>query len=211
MSAPPFADWALAFLQVLYRTQVALARVLHFIGVTGDADGQAAWPWPQRIALETLRIDAGLTRQLALAFALTALAAALALAALVLRRRRVIWAGAAVLAGVCAPWPPAALWLCARRADEFPAQPHAVVGDERDARRAAVRPPLRGLPRRGRPRRRAARRVARALAADLRRHAAARRLDGEFTGACGTARTMRHARRRCPASTRPTRGPCSIT
>ncbi|MGZ2747884.1 c-type cytochrome [Burkholderia stagnalis] len=111
MSAPPFADWALAFLQVLYRTQVALARVLHFIGVTGDADGQAAWPWPQRIALETLRIDAGLTRQLALAFALTALAAALALAALVLRRRRVIWAGAAVLAGVCAPWPPAALWL----------------------------------------------------------------------------------------------------
>ncbi|KVO58449.1 c-type cytochrome [Burkholderia stagnalis] len=111
MSAPPFADWTLAFLQVLYRAQVALAQVLRVAGATGDADGQAAWPWPQRIALETLRIDAGLTRQLALAFALTALAAAFALAALVLRRRRVVWAGAAVLAGVCAPWPPAALWL----------------------------------------------------------------------------------------------------
>ncbi|RQR63747.1 cytochrome c [Burkholderia sp. Bp9125] len=111
MSAPPFADWALAFLQALYRAQVALAQVLHFVGVTGDADGQAAWPWLQRIALETLRIDAGLTRQLALAFAWTALAAALALAALVLRSRHVAWAGAAVLAATCAPWPPAALWL----------------------------------------------------------------------------------------------------
>ncbi|TCW85025.1 cytochrome C [Burkholderia sp. SRS-46] len=111
MSAPPFADWPLAFLQALYRAQVALAQLLHFVSVTGDADGQAAWPWPQRIALETLRIDAGLTRHLALAFALTALAAALALAALGGRRRRVAWAAAAVLAAWCAPWPPAALWL----------------------------------------------------------------------------------------------------
>ncbi|MGE8574370.1 MAG: cytochrome c, partial [Burkholderia contaminans] len=74
MNAPTFADWALVFLQGLYRAQIALARVLHAIGLTGDADGQAAWPWAHRIALETLRIDAGLTRQLAFAVAATALA-----------------------------------------------------------------------------------------------------------------------------------------
>ncbi|MCA8350027.1 c-type cytochrome [Burkholderia cepacia] len=114
MNAPTFSDWALLFLQGLYRAQVALSRVLHAIGLTGDADGQPAWPWARRIALETLRIDAGLTRQLAFAVAATTLAAVLACIALALRKRRVTSA-LAVLAALAvawfAPWPPASLWL----------------------------------------------------------------------------------------------------
>lgn len=111
MNAPPFADWAIAFLQLLYRAQIALARGLHAIGLTGDADGQAAWPWAHRIALETLRIDAGLTRQLALACGATALAVVLACTALASRKWRVVLAIAALAVAWFAPWPPASLWL----------------------------------------------------------------------------------------------------
>ncbi|RQV12069.1 cytochrome c [Burkholderia cenocepacia] len=111
MNAPPFADWAIAFLQLLYRAQIALARGLHALGLTGDADGQAAWPWAHRIALETLRIDAGLTRQLACACGLTALAVVLACTALASRRWRVASAIAALAVAWFAPWPPASLWL----------------------------------------------------------------------------------------------------
>ncbi|KVL21494.1 c-type cytochrome [Burkholderia sp. MSMB1826] len=111
MNAPPFADWAIAFLQLLYRAQIALARVLHAIGLTGDVDGQAAWPWAHRIALETLRIDAGLTRQLAVAGGVTALAVVLACLALAARKRRVATAVAALAVAWFAPWPPASLWL----------------------------------------------------------------------------------------------------
>ena len=111
MSAPPFSDWALLFLQMLYRAQVAFARVLHAAGLTGDADGQAAWPWAHRIALETLRIDAALTRQLAFAGAATALAVALGCIAIALRKWRAASAFAALAVAWFAPWPPASLWL----------------------------------------------------------------------------------------------------
>ncbi|VWC34494.1 cytochrome C [Burkholderia aenigmatica] len=111
MNAPPFADWALVFLQGLYRAQIALARVLHALGLTGGADGQAAWPWTYRIALETLRIDAGLTRQLAFAAAATALAVVLAGIALASRKWRVASALAALAVAWGAPWPPSSLWL----------------------------------------------------------------------------------------------------
>ncbi|MEN2473079.1 cytochrome c [Burkholderia sp. GS2Y] len=111
MNAPPFADWALVFLQGLYRAQLALARVLHMLGLTGDADGQAAWPWAHRIALETLRIDAGLTRQLAFALAATACAVVLACVALVSRKGRFVSAIAALAIAWFAPWPPSSLWL----------------------------------------------------------------------------------------------------
>ncbi|KAB0648463.1 c-type cytochrome, partial [Burkholderia diffusa] len=111
MNAPPFADWALLFLQLLYRAQIAFARALHAAGLTGDADGQAAWPWAHRIALETLRIDAGLTRQLAFACAATALAVALVCIALVSRKWRAASAIAALAVAWFAPWPPASLWL----------------------------------------------------------------------------------------------------
>ncbi|MBR8356188.1 cytochrome c [Burkholderia vietnamiensis] len=111
MNALPFADWTLRFLQLLYRAQLACARTLHALGLTGDADGQAAWPWAQRVALETLRIDAGLTRQLAFAVAATVFAAALGCIAIASRRHRAA-ASIAALAGACfAPWPPASLWL----------------------------------------------------------------------------------------------------
>ncbi|VWB35694.1 cytochrome C [Burkholderia lata] len=111
MNAPSFADWALVFLQGLYRTQIALARVLHALGLTSDADGQAAWPWAHRIALETLRIDAGLTRQLALAATATALAIVLACIAVASHKWRVTSALAALAVAWFAPWPPSSLWL----------------------------------------------------------------------------------------------------
>jgi mono/diheme cytochrome c family protein len=111
MNAPTFADWALIFLQGLYRAQIALARVLHALGLTGDADGQPAWPWAHRVALETLRIDAGLTRQLAFAVSATALAVVLACVALASHKRRIASALAALAVAWFAPWPPSSLWL----------------------------------------------------------------------------------------------------
>ncbi|MCA8091326.1 cytochrome c [Burkholderia anthina] len=111
MNAPPFADWALVFLQLLYRVQTALSQTLHAAGLTGDADGQAAWPWAHRIALETLRIDAGLTRQLAFAVAATALAVALGGIAITSRKWRAAAAVAALAVAWFAPWPPSSLWL----------------------------------------------------------------------------------------------------
>ncbi|KML59595.1 cytochrome C [Burkholderia cepacia] len=123
MNAPPFADWALVFLQGLYRAQLALARVLHMLGLTGDADGQAAWPWAHRIALETLRIDAGLTRQLAFALAATACAVVFACVALVSRKWRFASAIAALAVAWFAPWPPSSLWLSAAVPTSFQRDP----------------------------------------------------------------------------------------
>ncbi|AOI88591.1 c-type cytochrome [Burkholderia pseudomultivorans] len=111
MNGPPLSDWTLAFLQLLYRAQAALARTLHALGLSGDADGQAAWPWAHRIALETLRIDAALTRQLAFACAATALAVGFALVAIASRKRRFACAIVALAAAWLAPWPPSSLWL----------------------------------------------------------------------------------------------------
>lgn len=125
MNAPPFADWALVFLQLLYRAQIALARGLHAIGLTGDADGQAAWPWAHRIALETLRIDAGLTRQLAFACIATALAVALAGVALASRKWRFASAIAALAVAWFAPWPPSSLWLTPAVPTSFQRDPAA--------------------------------------------------------------------------------------
>jgi len=125
MNAPPFADWALVFLQLLYRAQIAFARALHAIGLTGDADGQAAWPWLHRIALETLRIDAGLTRQLAFAIATTTLAVALGGIALLSRKWRVAAAIAALAIAWFAPWPPASLWLAPAVPTSFQRSPDA--------------------------------------------------------------------------------------
>ncbi|VWC16999.1 c-type cytochrome [Burkholderia latens] len=123
MNAPPVADWALLFLQLLYRAQIAAARALHATGLTGGADGQAAWPWAHRIALETLRIDAGLTRQLAFAIATTALAVALGCVALASRRWRAASAISALAVAWFAPWPPASLWLTSAVPTSFQRNP----------------------------------------------------------------------------------------
>jgi mono/diheme cytochrome c family protein len=136
MNAPPFDDWALLFLQSLYRAQIAIAHALHALGVTRDADGQAAWPWAQRVALDTLRIDAALTRQLAFACAATALAAILACVAIASRRRRVASAVAALAIGWIAPWPPSSLWLSAAVPTSFQRnpEPFSVAGVMHGAR-----------------------------------------------------------------------------
>lgn len=144
MSAPPFADWALVFLQLLYRVQTALSQALHAAGLTGDADGQAAWPWAHRIALETLRIDAGLTRQLAFAVAATALAVALGGIAIASRKWRVASAIAALAVAWFAPWPPSSLWLAPAVPTSFQRNPapfsvaHVMHGAHLYAQRCAA-------------------------------------------------------------------------
>ena len=170
------------------------------IGLTGDADGQAAWPWTHRIALETLRIDAGLTRQLAFAVAATALAVVLAGIALASRKWRVVSAVAALAVAWFAPWPPSSLWLSPAVPTSFQRDPapFSVSNVMRGAHLAA----LRGVPRRGRTRRR----PARGHASAGRRPSPARCSPDVSTancsGACATARATNTADRRCPASPR---------
>jgi mono/diheme cytochrome c family protein len=97
--------WLNNLLAGLQAAQLALLRLCHALGLTGDSHGQPAWPWARRIAGETLLIDPGLARQLAwslvaMAFALLALMLALAW-----RRGRLASFGAGALALILAPWP----------------------------------------------------------------------------------------------------------
>jgi len=92
-------------LDALQGAQLGALKLLHALGLAPDVHGQPGWPFAQRIAVETLAIDGGLTR--ALLAALLCTGAALVLLALGLRWRRVRWPGwiAAVLLVVLAPWP----------------------------------------------------------------------------------------------------------
>lgn len=110
----PDAVWLNNLLAVLQAAQLALLRLCHALGLTGDSHGQPAWPWARRIAGEMLLIDPGLARQLAwslatMAFALIALGVALAWRRG--RRGRLVWLGAGALALILAPWPAPGLVL----------------------------------------------------------------------------------------------------
>lgn len=111
MNGLPPQEWLNALLVLLQGAQLALLRLWHALGLTGESHGQPAWPWARRIAGETLLIDLGLARQLtwsvcAIAFALVAVFIALAW-----RSRRVSWLAAALAALVLAPWPSSAVLL----------------------------------------------------------------------------------------------------
>ncbi|AZG14038.1 c-type cytochrome [Cupriavidus pauculus] len=111
MTAPPPQAWLNALLEAVQAAQLGLLRLWHALGWTGDRHGQPAWPWTHRIAGETLLIDLGLARQLALTLVAVAVALACLAVALGWRRRRAVWLGLGALALVAAPWPSPALLL----------------------------------------------------------------------------------------------------
>jgi mono/diheme cytochrome c family protein len=111
-------------LETLQSGQLFVLKVLHAAGLAPDVHGQPAWPFAQRVAVETLVIDAGLTRQLCWALLCTALAVVFALSAIAAgvsargrprRRRTRVRAWLALLAAVVlcavAPWPPLTVLL----------------------------------------------------------------------------------------------------
>lgn len=85
MSGPAerFADLAASLPATLDALQAEGLQTLARLGLVASIDGQPAWPWTQRLAIETLAIDAGLARQTlgaAAVSSLLALAVVLALA-----------------------------------------------------------------------------------------------------------------------------------
>jgi mono/diheme cytochrome c family protein len=88
MNGMPSQPWLNTLLVLIQQAQSALLRLWHALGFTGDSHGQAAWPWPLRVAGETLAMDPGLARQLLWSLALMASAGVALLTALVWRRRR---------------------------------------------------------------------------------------------------------------------------
>ncbi|KAF7961520.1 cytochrome C, partial [Cupriavidus sp. UYMU48A] len=103
--------------------QLALLRLWHALGLTGDSHGQPAWPWARRIAGETLLIDLGLARQLAWSLGAVALALLMVFVALAWRRHRGAWLAGAVFALVLAPWPAPSLLLSPAAPTSFHVSP----------------------------------------------------------------------------------------
>lgn len=95
----------------LQSAQEMLLAVLDRLGLAGQVDGQPAWPWAHRVAVETLVIDAGLTRQLVAAVVAVMLVGVLLSIAWRWRRARVLLVGLAVAVLFATPWPPASLLL----------------------------------------------------------------------------------------------------
>lgn len=103
------AVWLEWLLEGVHRAQWALLQMLHATGMTGEVDGQPAWPFAMRIAGENLLIDQAQARQFAISLAVVAgVALLLAVSIFWRRKRRWLWAGS-VLALLLAPWPSAAV------------------------------------------------------------------------------------------------------
>lgn len=95
MDATTLLNALLTFTQA---AQTALRQALHALGLTGDVHGQPAWPFAWRVAAETLLIDRGLTRHLALFLAAAVLALmTIVIGALWRRARWPLWLAAVVL------------------------------------------------------------------------------------------------------------------
>lgn len=99
------APWLFWLLEAVHRGQTALLRLWHALGLTGEVDGQPAWPWAQRLAGESLLQDMGQARLLV--WSLVAVVAVLALLAwAVLWRRGRPWLlGGALAVLLLTPWP----------------------------------------------------------------------------------------------------------
>lgn len=78
------ADLASGLPASLDALQADSLQALASLGLVPSIDGQAAWPWSQRLAIETLAIDAGLARQTLGAAAVTGLLAIALVGALLL-------------------------------------------------------------------------------------------------------------------------------
>lgn len=99
------APWLFWLLEAVHRCQLGLLQLWHALGLSGEVDGQPAWPWAQRLAGERLLQDLGQARQLV--WSLAAVAAVLLLlgTAVLWRRGRPWLLAGALLALVLAPWP----------------------------------------------------------------------------------------------------------
>ncbi len=123
MSAWPDADWLNPLIALLQAVQLALLRLLSWLGVAGTSEGQPAWPFALRLSGENLLIDLGQGRRLALTLCALALATAMVLLALFWRRGRAWLAGLALLLVVLAPWPAAHVLLVPAVATSFHRSP----------------------------------------------------------------------------------------
>ncbi|GAA0770550.1 c-type cytochrome [Ideonella azotifigens] len=122
-------DWLLRWLQALDQGQRGLLQALHALGLVGEQDGQPAWPWASRLAIELLAIDRALARSLLLTVAVALLAMLLLLLGLAWRRgRRPVWTAAALaalLVFTLAPWGERSLLLADAVPTSFQSSPHA--------------------------------------------------------------------------------------
>jgi len=112
-----------AVLTLAQAAQTGSLRLLHALGLAADVDGQPAWPFASRIATETLGIDAGLARQLAVTLACVALALLLAAWSAASRRARVPIGVATLALVLVAPWPARSLILTDAQATSFHRSP----------------------------------------------------------------------------------------
>ncbi|MBO4122992.1 cytochrome c [Cupriavidus gilardii] len=115
--------WLDALLAIVEQAQSVLLRGWHWLGLTGEAHGQPAWPWSHRIAGETLLIDLGVARQLAWSGIAVGLALTAILLALAWRRRRAMLLTIAAAWLVLAPWPSPALLFVRAAPTSFHASP----------------------------------------------------------------------------------------
>lgn len=123
MNGLPVQAWLNTLLVLLQEGQLALLRLWHALGLTGDAHGQPAWPWARRIAGETLLIDLGLARHLAWSIGAVVVALVFLAIAIAWRRRRGVLLAIAGLSLVLAPWPSPSLLFSAAAPTSFHASP----------------------------------------------------------------------------------------
>ncbi|MBF5003777.1 cytochrome c [Diaphorobacter sp. NR2-3-3-1] len=120
----------------MHRVQWALLRAMHGLGLVGDVDGQAAWPWGWRLAGENLLIDQAEARRFAISLLVLAGVMLLLFAAIWWRRGRPWLWGASALALVLAPWPSAAVLFTHAHPTSFhaasePLTDHAIASGAR--------------------------------------------------------------------------------
>lgn len=113
--------------QGLQDLQSLLLQAAQALGLCGTVDGQPAWPATHRIAVETLALDAALTRQWLIATVMSLCAAVAMLLATVWRRQRLVCGLLAAVLACTAPWPPTRLWLAPATATSFHRAPSAVT------------------------------------------------------------------------------------
>ena len=130
------AVWLEWLLEGVHRAQWGLLRAMHALGLVGEVDGQAAWPWRWRLAGENLLIDQAQARQFAISLLIVASVLVLLFIAICWRRARPWLVGASALALVLAPWPSAAVLFTQAHSTSFhvaavPFSDHAIASGAR--------------------------------------------------------------------------------
>lgn len=120
MAQTPPPDWLEFLLTVAHRGEQGLLQGMYAVGLSGSVNGQPAWPFASRIADDTLLIDYGYARGVALTLSVVAIILLLAAIAIFWRRMRLPAAVTAVLLCLFVPMPPAGLLF----ADAYPTTFH---------------------------------------------------------------------------------------